>query len=190
MARIHRFAVNNPTNSIKLMSSKDKNSNDLGLILSSLLLRIWLGMRSIQTGIEKFAGTHDIDKAVTIDGAPNAYGLTDTVAGKSYALSHYHGVPAPLYEKFSEEPLIPSWGLGLYDALLGPALLILGLTVLLGIATRLSLFAMGLLYTSLTFGLILIKQDAGIAWLGVHIIMIVMALGLAKYDRIAVMKKW
>lgn len=172
------------------MSSKNKNSNDLGLTLSSLLLRIWLGMRSIQTGIEKFAGTHDINKAVTIDGAPNAYGLTDTIAGKSYALSNYHGVPAPLYEKFSEEPLIPSWGLGLYDALLGPALLILGLTVLLGIATRLSLFAMGLLYTSLTFGLILIKQDAGIAWLGVHIIMIVMALGLAKYDRIAVMKKW
>ena len=49
---------------------------------------------------------------------------------------------------------------------------------------------MGLLYTSLTFGLILIKQDAGIAWLGTHIIMIVAALALAKYNRFAILKKW
>jgi thiosulfate dehydrogenase [quinone] large subunit len=49
---------------------------------------------------------------------------------------------------------------------------------------------MGLVYTSLTFGLILIKQDAGIAWLGVHIIMVVMALALAKYNKFAILKKW
>ncbi|CAA6678556.1 MULTISPECIES: hypothetical protein [unclassified Lentimonas] len=172
------------------MTSKKNSANDLGLTLGSLLLRIWLGMRAIQTGIEKFAGTYDSSKDVLIDGAPNAYGLTNTVTGKVYALDNYHGVPGPLYDKFSTEPLIPSWGLGLYDAVLGPALIILGLTVLFGIATRISLFAMGLLYTSLTFGLILIKQDAGIAWLGVHIIMIVIALGLTKYDRISITKKW
>jgi thiosulfate dehydrogenase [quinone] large subunit len=69
-------------------------------------------------------------------------------------------------------------------------LLILGLTLLLGIATRFTLFAMGLLYTSLTFGLILIKQDAGVAWLGIHILMIVAALALANYNRFALLKKW
>jgi thiosulfate dehydrogenase [quinone] large subunit len=172
------------------MASKDNSSNDLGLTLGMLTLRIWLGFRSIQTGIEKFAGTTSHDKDVLIDGAPNAYGLTETATGKAYALSNYHGVPAPLYEKFSNEPLIPTWGLNLYDTILGPALIILGFMVLLGIAQRISLFAMGLLYTSLTFGLILIKQDAGIAWLGVHIIMVVMALALAKYNRFAILKKW
>ena len=49
---------------------------------------------------------------------------------------------------------------------------------------------MGLIYTSLTFGLILIKQDEGIAWLGVHIIIIVMALALVKYNKFAILKKW
>jgi thiosulfate dehydrogenase [quinone] large subunit len=49
---------------------------------------------------------------------------------------------------------------------------------------------MGLLYTSLTFGLILIKQDAGVAWLGIHILMIVAALALANYNRFALLKKW
>lgn len=74
--------------------------------------------------------------------------------------------------------------------MLGPALLILGLTVLLGVATRFSLFAMGLLYTSLTFGLILLKQDAGIAWLATHIVLIAMALALSQYNRWAVTSKW
>ena len=73
---------------------------------------------------------------------------------------------------------------------LGPSLLLLGFTLLLGICTRASLFAMGLLYTSLTFGLILIKQDAGVAWLGIHIIMIVIALVLARYNRLVITNKF
>lgn len=147
-------------------------------------------MRAIQTGIEKFGGTKTYDKAVDIDGAPNAYGLVEEGTEKAYALANYQGVPGPLYDKFAAEPLIPSWGLNLYDVILGPALLILGATLLFGIATRFTLFTMGLLYTSLTFGLILIKQDAGIAWLGTHILLIVAALALAKYNRFAILKKW
>jgi thiosulfate dehydrogenase [quinone] large subunit len=173
------------------MSSKKNSANDLGLTLGMLLLRIWLGMRAIQTGLEKYAGIKEIEYIpVEIDGAPNEYGLTKTLEVKAYGLSYYEGVPGTLSDKFKAEPLIPDFFLSIYSTILGPSLIILGLTVLLGIATRLSLFAMGLLYTSLTFGLILIKQDAGIAWLGVHIVMVAMALALAKYNRFAVLKKW
>lgn len=170
--------------------SDDTKNDELGLSLAMITLRLWLSLRAIQTGIEKFAGTKSIDSAVAIDGAPNSYGLTETSTEKVYALSNYHGVPAPLQDKFASEPLIPSWGLSIYDVVLGPALIILGLTLLLGVATRISLFAMGLIYTSLTFGLILIKQDAGVAWLGIHIIMITVALILAKHNRFAILKKW
>lgn len=172
------------------MSKNDDSNNDLGLTLGMLILRIWLAVRAIQTGIEKFAGTSTGSKAVNIDGAPNDYGLTEATASKAYAIGNYQGVPGPLYDQFSAEPLIPSWGLDLYNVVLGPALLIFGFALLLGLATRFALFAMGLLYTSLTFGLILIKQDAGIAWLGTHIIMIVAALALAKYNRFAILKTW
>ncbi len=172
------------------MENNTSNSPDLGYTFSMLLLRIWLGIRSLQTGIEKFAGVKMSETAVTIDGAPNTYGLTESTGEKAYALSNYHGVPQALYEKFAGEPLIPGFFLTIYDFVLGPALLILGLTLLLGVASRISLFAMGLLYTSLTFGLILLKQDAGIAWLGTHIILIVMALVLAKYNRFTIMNKW
>lgn len=172
------------------MSSENHSQNDLGLTLGMLILRLWLAVRAIQTGIEKYAGTATGSQAVSIDGAPNSYGLTEATTSKAYALGNYQGVPGPLYDKFANEPLIPSWGLDLYNLILGPALLLLGVLLLVGIATRYTLFAMGLIYTSLTFGLILIKQDAGIAWLGTHILMIVAALALAKYNRFAILKRW
>jgi thiosulfate dehydrogenase [quinone] large subunit len=49
---------------------------------------------------------------------------------------------------------------------------------------------LGLLYISLTWGLILIKQDEGVAWLGVHMIMVVMALMLSEHNRLSLLKKW
>jgi thiosulfate dehydrogenase [quinone] large subunit len=170
--------------------ANENQDKDLGLTLGMLTLRIWLAMRAIQTGIEKFAGMGSTSKAVDIDGAGNAYGLTEAASVKSYALDNYQGVPGPLYDKFAGEPFIPNWGLDIYNVVLGPALLILGFALLIGVATRYTLFAMGLLYTSLTFGLILIKQDAGIAWLGIHILMIVAALALVKHNRFVVLKKW
>ena len=152
--------------------------NNLALVFASLLLRLWLAMRAIQTGVEKFAG------------ASNSYGLTASASVKQYALDHYHGVPQALMEKFKAEPLMNEAMLRLYDWVLGPALIVLGVTILLGLASRASLFLLGLLYISLTWGLILIKQDEGVAWLGVHMIMVVMALGLAEHNRFTLLKKW
>ena len=170
--------------------SPDQNSSDSGPVFAMLLLRIWLSVRAIQTGLEKFAGMSSGSKAVSIDGAPNAYGLTEATTSKVYALSSYQGVPASLYDKLAAEPLIPGWGLDLYNLVLGPALLLLGTALLLGLATRCALFGMGLPYTSLSFGLILLKQDAGVAWLGIHIIMVVAALLLSRHNRFAILKKW
>ena len=165
-------------------------SNTLALVFGALLLRLWLAVRALQTGIEKFAGTKASEKVVDIDGAANEYGLTAGATVKTYALGNYHGVPPGLMDKFKEEPLMLGFALKIYDFVLGPALLLLGLTLLLGIANRVSLFLLGLLYISLTWGLILLKQDEGVSWLGIHMILIVMALMLAPYNRLAVLKKW
>ena len=70
------------------------------------------------------------------------------------------------------------------------ALIILGLTILLGVASRVSLLLLGLIYISLTWGLILIKQDSGIAWLGIHVIIVAMALNWANHNRLCILKKW
>jgi thiosulfate dehydrogenase [quinone] large subunit len=163
---------------------------NLGLIYGAWLLRAWLAVRAIQTGVEKLSGMVGSDQPITLDGKANGYGLTEVSNIKEYALSHYHGVPEALMTKFKGEPLMLKWALPLYDKVLGPALIVLGLTILLGVASRTSYFLLGLLYISLTWGLILIKEDAGVAWLGVHMIMIVMALWLSKYNRLCVLKKW
>ncbi len=164
--------------------------NSLALVYASLLARLWLGVRAIQTGVEKFAGTRSGDEVVKVDGVANEEGLTAAGSVKYYALDNYHGVPASLMKKFEGEPLMMKFALPLYDKLLGPALIILGLTILLGVAYRSSLFVLGLLYISLTWGLILIKQDDGVSWLGVHMILILGALALARHNRFAILNKW
>ena len=174
-------------------------TNNLAYIYGALLLRLWLAVRAIQTGVEKYAGVKLTEQAVPLDGAPNAQGLTATASAKAYSLDNYHGVPEALVKKFQAEPLMQSHTvmgyvidpLKIYALILGPTLVLLGVTILLGIATRTSLFFLGLLYISLTWGLILIKQDDGVSWLGVHMILIVMALMLAQYNRCALLfKKW
>jgi thiosulfate dehydrogenase [quinone] large subunit len=165
-------------------------NNKLALTYASWMLRLWLAVRAIQTGVEKYAGTKAADQVVNVDGAPNEYGLTAAGSVKQYALENYHGVPATLMKKFEAEPLMLKFALPLYDKILGPALIILGLTILLGFAYRTSLFLLGLLYISLTWGLILIKQDDGVSWLGVHMILIALALMLADHNRLGILKKW
>lgn len=178
---------------IPIMSNEEtsNNGNALALVYGSLLLRLWLGVRAFQTGVEKFSKTVQLEgQATQVDGVANEEGLSSVTSAKVYALDAYHGVPEALLKKFQAEPLMLKFALPLYDKLLGPALLVLGLTILLGIAYRSSLFLLGLLYISLTWGLILIKQDDGVSWLGVHMILIIMALALAPHNRLAILRKW
>ncbi len=163
---------------------------DLGSFFGFLVLRIWLGVRSLVTGIEKFAGTKASATPVEIAGEANEYGLTEDTAEKVYGLNQYQGVPESLYTKFLAEPLIPEFALKIYNVVLGPALILLGITMLIGLAPRITLLAMGLLYTSLTVGLILLKQDAGIAWLAAHIILIAMALFTVRHNRFGMRNDW
>jgi thiosulfate dehydrogenase [quinone] large subunit len=117
-------------------------------------------------------------------------GATVDVKIKYYSLTNYSGIPTPLKDKFANEPLLPHFAANIFDHLLGPTLIATGIMLLLGLGTRLSLFVQGLVYIALTVGLILIKQDDGISWLGIHIALVAFALTLAKYNKFAVLKKW
>ena len=166
------------------MATEDTTpTSSLGHIFASLLLRLWLGVRALQTGIEKYAGSASSNQPVEIDGKAYDPDLVEATTTKGYAMANYSGIPAPLKPKFADQPLLPEWGMNIFDKVLGPALIILGITILLGFASRISLMALGLIYVGLTWGLILIKEDGGVAWLGIHIIMIVMALAWSEHNR-------
>ena len=95
-----------------------------------------------------------------------------------------------MQDKFAAEPLLPAFMLKIFYVVLGPALILLGLMLWLGIGTRVSLFLQGLLYIMLTAGLIMIKADDGVAWLAIHVVLIAYALTLAKHNELCVLKKW
>ncbi len=160
--------------------------------LAFLVLRGWLAMRAILTGIEKFAGYTTIQKPFVdpVTGMEDPSGALIEVKQKFYALTNYAAVPPSLKDKFAQEPLLPKAAASLFYGALGPALIVLGLMLLIGLGTRISLLAQGALYIALTAGLILIKQDDGVAWLAIHVALVAMALTLAKYNRFSVLKKW
>lgn len=154
-------------------------------------LRLWLGLRTLISGIEKYSGK-STEKVPLLDefGNPDISGAMVSLDQKVYGLSHYHALPQSLANELAAEPLIPGWALSAYSAILGPVLIILGLALLAGFASRITLFLMGLVYTSLTIGLVLLKQDAGVAWLAIHVLMVAAALRFVEHNRLSILSKW
>ena len=155
-------------------------------------LRLWLGARALFVGIQKYAAYKSVAMPL-IDpstGQPDASGVMVNVNVKSYALANYAGVPAGLRDKFVHEPLFPKFALVAFDKLLGPAFILTGLMLIIGLGTRVSLAVQGLLFVALTVGLVLIDQNDGVAYLGIHIGLVAAAFVLARHNRLAVLKKW
>jgi len=172
---------------------QDKRGNCNGEYgLAFFVLRLWLGFRALIAGLEKYAGfnTQQIPLKDPTTGMDDPSGAMVDVKIKYYALTNYSGIPPSLKDKFASEPLLPKFALHDFDALLGPLLILTGVMLLLGICTRLSLFLQGLIYLMLTVGLMLIHQEDGVAWLGIHVGLVALALMLAKHNRLCLLKKW
>jgi thiosulfate dehydrogenase [quinone] large subunit len=172
--------------------TKDSGCGSCDYSLAFLLLRLWLAVRAILAGVEKFGAYQTIQKPL-IDpttGQPDPSGVLVNVDVKYYATTNYSGIPASLKDRFANEPLLPHPAQVAFDHLLGPVFIITGVMLLIGLGTRLSLFVQGLLYLALTVGLILINQPDGIAYLGIHVGLVAFALMLAKHNKLALLKKW
>lgn len=155
-------------------------------------LRLWLGVRALFVGIQKYAAYKSVAMPL-IDpatGQPDASGVMVNVSVKSYALANYAGMPAALRDKFAHEPLFPKFALVAFDRMLGPAFILTGIMLIVGLGTRVSLLAQALLYIALTVGLVLIDQNDGVAWLGIHIGLVAAAFLLARHNRFAVLRRW
>jgi thiosulfate dehydrogenase [quinone] large subunit len=157
-----------------------------------LVLRLWLGFRALFVGIQKFAAYKSVAMPL-IDpstGQPDASGVMVNVSVKSYALANYAGIPVGLRDKFAHDPLFPKFALTLFDRMLGPAFILTGIMLIVGLGTRVSLLVQGLLFIALTVGLVLIDQNDGVAYLGIHIGLVAAAFLLVQHNRFAVLKKW
>jgi thiosulfate dehydrogenase [quinone] large subunit len=127
-----------------------------------LLLRLFLGLRALFAGIEKFelSGRYTIENYTT-----NMTRMATGITGASF---------------------LPLWATKSFALSLGYVLLALGVALLLGLKMRATLVLMGLVYVALAFGLMVVQESDGVAWLGVHLGLVVAALLLVRYNRFAV----
>ena len=128
-----------------------------------LLLRLFLGLRTLMAGLEKFE------------------------ANKSYSTANYSENMTRMATGISNNSVIPLWAAKAFALPLGYLLTILGLALILGIKSRTMLFLSGLVYVGLAFGLMAVQEGEGVAWIGVQVLMFAIALSFVRHNRFALL---
>jgi len=126
-----------------------------------LLLRLFLGLRLLLAGVEKFESKG------------------------AYSAENYSANMTRMAEGITSASFLPLWMTRTFAHSLGYALLLVGTAVLLGIKPRVSFFLAGLLFVGLAFGLMAVQENEGVAWLGIHVGLCAGALALACHHRFA-----
>jgi thiosulfate dehydrogenase [quinone] large subunit len=126
-----------------------------------LILRLFLGLRTLIAGVEKFE------------------------ANKSFSFSNYTENMTRMATGISNYSLIPLWAAKSFAMSLGFLLVFIGTAILLGIKTRAALFLGGLVYVGLGFGLMAVQEGEGVAWIGMQVLMFAFALTLVRHNRCA-----
>ena len=126
-----------------------------------LILRLWLGLRTLLAGLEKFE------------------------SGGSYAFANYYKNMGRMAQGITGASFMPLWMTKTFAFSLGYLLLTFGTCLLLGIKTRAALLFTGLLYCGLSFGLMAVQEGEGTAWLGMHVALVAGGLVLVQHNRYA-----
>lgn len=124
-----------------------------------LLLRLFLGLRTLLAGVEKFESKG------------------------AYSFENYYKTTGRIAEGITGASFLPLWATKTFAHSLGYLLILGGVALLLGIYTRMALFLTGLLYVSLAFGLMAVQEGDGVAWLGMQVLMFAFALVLVRHNR-------
>ncbi len=140
-------------------SSSSDTGNRCDYTAAFLLLRLFLGLRTLLAGLEKFE------------------------ANKSFSFSNYTENMNRIATGISNYSLIPLWAAQGFALSLGFLLVGFGAAILLGIKTRAALFFGGLVYVGLAFGLMAVQEGDGVAWIGMQVLMFAVALTLVRHNR-------
>lgn len=133
---------------------------------ANLILRLWVGLRLFMAGIDKFR-----DKATK----EYAFGSMDVLKKNVQ----------PLYDNMVAETFLPSFMVANYVVVLSYALVIVGVWVIVGLFSRLSLLAAGFLFVSLSFGLMALPDDDQAVFRGIEVAITAFALITAAHGRIS-----
>lgn len=122
-----------------------------------IILRLWVGLRLLMAGLDKF----------------RAKGSTE------FSFDNLEKNLAPINKLMMENTpgfLLPKFAIAPYFYVLTIGLLLTGIASLLGVCTRLSLFLGGLIFVSLSFGIMALPDDKDAVWLGIQVAIAAFAL--------------
>ncbi|HRE81310.1 MAG TPA: DoxX family membrane protein, partial [Opitutaceae bacterium] len=121
-------------------SSGSSASTSRDFTAAFLILRLFLGLRALLSGLEKFE------------------------SGGSYSFENYTRNMGRIANGITGASFLPAWATKAFALPLGFAMLLLGVTILLGIKTRVSLILLALVWVGLGFGLMAVQENEGVAW--------------------------
>ncbi|MDD4347634.1 MAG: hypothetical protein PHF70_00905, partial [Opitutales bacterium] len=154
---------NLPTSSHTSFTTMLKNwTNHTWAFLS---LRLWIGLRWLLVGLEKFE----------LNGAYSLANHSENMERMATGIAN-------------STPLLPEWLTRIYTWPLGYIHVALGIVLLLGIKTRIALIFSSLMFISLSVGLMAVSEEEGIAWLAIHMLLNVWALTLLQHNRLALIQ--
>ncbi|MBL9113802.1 MAG: DoxX family membrane protein [Verrucomicrobiaceae bacterium] len=150
------------------MSEKSCNSCcRLEWTYAHTILRLWVGLRLFMAGIDKFR----------------------TKGGNEFSFENLSANLTPIKTLMMESTpgfLLPKFMITPYFYVLTAGLIIAGITSLLGVCTRLSLFVGGLLFVSLSHGIMALPDDKDAVWLGIQVAITAFALVTASHNQLSV----
>jgi uncharacterized membrane protein YphA (DoxX/SURF4 family) len=135
------------------------------LAFANLLLRLWIGLRLLFAGLDKFRKGNGENATFNLD---NYQEKMQGIAN----ITHNNG-------------FLPQHLCDLYAKPLGYLLLIGGLWAVIGLASRLGLLFCGLVFLSLGVGLATLPDDTEVLFIGVHILIVAAALATNEHNKLS-----
>jgi len=143
------------------MNEKKDPASNCDYTAAFLILRLFLGLRALLAGLEKFE------------------------SGGIYSLANYAKNMDRMATGITGASFLPLWATRPFALSIGYVLLVLGAALLLGLKTRFALVLMGLVYVGLAFGLMAVQENEGVAWLAGYVLITAVTLVLSRHDRFA-----
>lgn len=158
-----------------------------------LFLRLWIGFRMLFAGAEKFYAKV-LDPETELEEYKFAWGNAKVTAEENIHKVVADNAFLPLNPQdffvkvFGADPekisFLEPLKFDLWFAMALPyLLLVFGATLILGIVPRVSLFMAGITFMLLSIGLMSLPDNEGIAFLGIHVGLVAVALCLIKQAR-------
>jgi thiosulfate dehydrogenase [quinone] large subunit len=169
----------------------------LNLTFAFWLLRLFMGVRLILSGLEKMGyfvakGTASLSEALQLKQwfGPSGLSAKVEIDGKEALLNQGlgDGKMWPIAKAMLDYTNMPVWAIKPFMIGLPYAMLLSGLLILLGLFNRLGWFLAGLIWFSLAFGQMLLPDEGTVQQLGLYLFMSALALCLINHNRVRLTK--